>query len=190
MNTVLVLLALVGCGSLTGGGTAATLDDTDWASIVGKLGIYTCGDWSDRMELRKDGTFTWKRDRSGKDYDYTEVEGTWAVDEVHDKHVSLKLSGEKRRMRQAADRPAEEPDVSPFSGDVELAWIDDVPPKGFAGVYKKTAKEGSHGPLTCPDQGENPQAIHQRGKKAGGWVLKGDLVGFYLAKGTKMPGRK
>ena len=192
MQTFLLLLALGGCDAIPflGGGTVPTLAETDWAPIVGKLGIYTCGDWSDRFELRDDGTFTWKRDRSTDDYDYTEVEGTWTVGEVHDKHVSLKVTGEQRRLRQAPDRPAEDPEVTAFDGEIDLAWIDDVPAKGFAGVYKKGGKEGSSGPLTCPDKGETPQVIHKRGSKAGGWVVKGDLVGFYLAKGTPMPGRK
>ena len=185
---VLSLLIVSGC-SLFGGGEAPTLSDTSWSSIVGKLGIYTCEDWSDRFELREDGTFTWKRDRSSGDYDYTEVEGTWKVEEVHAKHVSLSLEGEKRRLRQAPNRPVEEPELTPFTGVVDLAWVSDVPLKGFSGVYKKK-KDGSQGPLTCAALGENPGAIHKRGAKAGAWVLKGDLVGFYLAKGTKMPGRK
>ncbi|MFT4628123.1 MAG: hypothetical protein ACI8PZ_006818 [Myxococcota bacterium] len=186
----LALLALVGCDSIPFFATAPSLAETDWAPIVGKLGIYTCDDWSDRFELREDGTFTWKRDRSTDDYDYTEVEGTWTVAEVKDKHVSLSLSGEERSLRQAPDRPAEEPEVSSFSGDIDLAWIDDVPAKGFSQVYKKGGKAGSQGPLTCEKRGETPAMIHKRGSKAGGWVIKGDLVGFYLAKGTPMPGRK
>ena len=191
MNTLSLLLALVGCGSLFGDSTATpSLAETDWASIEDTLGIYTCGDWSDRFEVRKDGTFTWKRDRSTGDYDYTEIEGTWSITTVNPKNIALALEGEQRRLRQAPDRPAEDPVVSPFTGDINLSWIDDVPAKGFVSLYKRGSKEGSQGPLTCPDQGETAQVIHKRGGKAGGWAIKGDLVGFYLPKGTSMPGRK